>query len=111
MLGLLVQPYKELQLDLKTTSKTVKKIELYGSPTTKDLKKPHSPTRVGGAESQRQVERHGDVVLCREAVVEWAVPHSHVVGENQDGYLEREQSHSQAKPHSPGFQCREDISL
>ena len=29
------------------------KIELYGSLTTKDLKKPHSSRQVGGEESQR----------------------------------------------------------
>ena len=28
---------------------------MYGSPTTKDLKKPHSSRRVGGAEKQRGV--------------------------------------------------------
>ena len=31
-----------------------------GSPTTKDLKKPHSPRGVGGVQMQRELERHGE---------------------------------------------------
>ena len=34
-----------------------KKIELYGSPTTKELKKKHSSRPVGGAETGSQVKR------------------------------------------------------
>ena len=46
---------KELQLNLKTDDNlNCQKIELYGSPTTKDLKKPHSSRWVGGTETQRQ---------------------------------------------------------
>ena len=49
-----MQPQKELQLDLKTNNtQNHQKIKLYGSPTTKNLKKPHSFRRVGGAEGQR----------------------------------------------------------
>ena len=33
------------------------KIKLYGSPTTKELKKKHSPRLAGGAETGSQVER------------------------------------------------------
>ena len=35
-------------------SQNCQKIELYGSPTTKDLKKPYSSRWAGGAEMQRQ---------------------------------------------------------
>ena len=44
------------------------KIELYGSPTTKDLKKPHSSIQIGGAQFQRQMERHRDVVWYGKVV-------------------------------------------
>ena len=55
MPGLLQKPQKELQIDLKTNNtQNYQKIELYGSPTTKDLKKPHSSRWVGGVELQRQ---------------------------------------------------------
>ena len=69
MLCLLMQPQKELQIDLKTSNtQNHQKTELYGSPTTKDLKKPHSSRQVGGAESWRQVERHRDAVWHGEGV-------------------------------------------
>ena len=43
MLRLLAHPQKELQLNLKTNNtQNCQKIELYGSVTTKDLKKPQS---------------------------------------------------------------------
>ena len=75
MLHLLAQLQKKLQLDLKTNNtENHQKTELYGNPTTKDLKKPHSSRQVGEAETQRLVERCGDAVWCREAV-KWAVPH------------------------------------
>ena len=46
---------KELQLSLKTNNtQNFHKIELYGSQTTKDLKKPHSSRWVGGTETRRQ---------------------------------------------------------
>ena len=47
------------------------------------------------------------------AVVEQAqavVHHSYIVDKNQEGYLGREQSQPQARPHSPGFQHQEDKS-
>ena len=53
MLDLLMQPQKELQLYLKTNNaQNCQKIELYGSLTAKDLKKPHSSGGIGGAEMQ-----------------------------------------------------------
>ena len=51
MLCLLTQLQKKLQLDYKTdTTQNCQKIELYGSLTAKDLKKPHLSRWVGGAE-------------------------------------------------------------
>ena len=48
----------------------------------------------------------------REAVVaERAVPHSHVVDKNQEGYLGSKSSQPQARAHSPRFQCWKDKSL
>ena len=64
MLRLCMQP-QELQLNLKINNiQNCQKIKLYGSPTSKDLKKPHSSRRVGGAEKWSQgeeVRRHGVV--------------------------------------------------
>ena len=52
--------------NLKTKTKKTQncqKIELYGSLTTKELKKKHSSRPVGGAEMGSQVERtHGKAV-------------------------------------------------
>ena len=45
--------HRELQLNLKTNdTQNCQKMELYGSPTTKDLKKPHSSGQVGEAGMQ-----------------------------------------------------------
>ena len=58
MLCLLVQPQRELQLNLKTNNtQNCQKIELYGSLTTKDLKQPHS-SRFGrkGRDAERNRE-------------------------------------------------------
>ena len=70
---------KESQLNLKTNkTQNCQKIELYGSPTTKDLKKPHSSRCVGEVEIWKWVERRGDMVWLREVVaVEWR-SHIHV---------------------------------
>ena len=62
------------------------KIKLYGNPTTKDLKKPHSSRWVGGVERQREVA----------VAVERVISHSSVVDKNLEGYLE-----SKAKPAQP----------
>ena len=89
MLCLLAQPQKELQLDFKANNtQNHQKIELYRSPTTKDLKKPPSSRWGGKAEVWRGVERRGDTVWHGEvAVAERAVPHSHMVDKNQEGYI------------------------
>ena len=56
-LHLLMQPQKELQPDLKTNNtQNHQKIELYGSPTTTDLKKTHSSSW-----SCRNGQRGGEV--------------------------------------------------
>ena len=53
MAHLLAQPQQKLQLDYKTRiTQNCQKIELYGSPITKGLKKPHLSMRVGGAEGR-----------------------------------------------------------
>ena len=58
----------KLQLDYQTNiTQTDQKIELYGSLTTKDLKKPHSSRQVGGAESQSW--GGDDTVQCGEVAV------------------------------------------
>ena len=84
------QPQKELQLSLKkNNTQNGQIIELYRSPTTKDLKK-------------RRGEEN--TVWHREAAgVEWVVPHSCVMDKNLEGYLGSKQSQLQAKPHIPGF--------
>ena len=57
MLRFLTQPQKELQLNLKTNNtQNSQKIELYGSLTTKDLKKPHLSRWVGGAETGQRAK-------------------------------------------------------
>ena len=51
MAHLLAEPQQKLQLDYKTTiTQNHQKIELYGSSTTKELKKSHSSRWVGGEE-------------------------------------------------------------
>ena len=49
--------------NLKTkNNQNCQKIELYGSPTTKEIKKKHSPRRAGGVETGSRVERtHSEV--------------------------------------------------
>ena len=60
-----------------------------------DLKKPHSPKQVGGAERQSCAKRHRDMG--------WVVPHPHVVDKIWEGYL-------RARDPSPRFQHQEDTS-
>ena len=43
----------------------------YGSPTTKELKKKHSPRPVGGVEVGGQAER----TQARQWLADWVVPH------------------------------------
>ena len=93
---LLNQPQKKLQLNNKTTIfQNCQKIELVGSPATKELKKSHSSRQVGG-------KRHGDA--------EQAVPHQYVVDKNQEGHLKSKESQPHTRPPSPGFQFQEDKS-
>ena len=103
MLCFLAQLQKKLHLDYKTNiTQNHQKIKLYGSLTTKDLKKLHSSRQVGRVETWREVESHGEVV-------EWAVPHSHVVDKNWEGYSGVKDDSPQTRtPRSPGFQCQED---
>ena len=55
------------------------KIELYGSPTTKEIKKPQLSRWIVRAEMQICTERHRDA--------EQEDPHPHVVGTNWEAYL------------------------
>ena len=76
----------KLQLYLKTnTTQNHQKIELYGSPTTKDLKKPQS-SRIY-RERQRGKEMQCGIEMV---VVKWVVPRSHVLNKNWEGNLGRE---------------------
>ena len=110
MLHLLAQLKKKLQLDHKTNiTQNHQKIELYGSLTIKDLKKPYSSRRVGEVEKRRWVESCGDTVW-QGAEAEWVVPHSWVVDKHQEGHLGSEGSQPQGRPYSSGFQCQEDKS-
>ena len=72
---LLVQPQQKLQLDYKTNIQNHQKIKLYGSLTTKALKKPHSSRQVGGAETCREAWRPRDA--------EQMVPYPRVIDKNR----------------------------
>ena len=90
------------------------KIELYGSQTTTELKKKHSPRPAGGAETGSWVERthskaaaggpgwarHWLVDKARQWLAEWVVPHSHV--DKLGGTTGKRD-----RPHDPVFQCGE----
>ena len=54
---LLSQLQQKLQLDYKSIIQVSQKIELYRSPTTKDLKKPHSSRWIEGG---GDAVKHGD---------------------------------------------------
>ena len=106
MLCLLAQPQRELELNLKTNNtQNCQKIKLYGSSTTKHLKKPHSSRWVVGVESQRQAESCRDRIWYKDvaAMAEQTIPHSHIVDKNREGYLGSKQFQHQARLHSPGF--------
>ncbi|KAF6095114.1 hypothetical protein HJG60_012086 [Phyllostomus discolor] len=69
MLPLFAQHKKELQLNIKTNNtQNCQKIELYGSLTTKDLKKSPSSRWVGGAEMET---RWRGEEVWREVVRQW----------------------------------------
>ena len=66
MSHLLAQPQQKLQLDYKTDiTQNRHKIELYGSPTTKELKKTQSSRQVAGAEMWRH-----ETMIPRPCVVD-----------------------------------------
>ena len=56
-LCLLAQPKERQQQFKNKNNENLQKIELYGSPTTKEIKKKHSSRPVGGVEKGSQVER------------------------------------------------------
>ena len=96
---------RRITTNLKTkNTQSCQKIELYGSPTTKDLKKPYSSRQVGGVETGSW-GREKAVLAARgqQRPVEWVVPHSGVGDKNQEKYLGSEQSQPQARSCSPGF--------
>ena len=67
MAQLLTPPQQKLQLNYKTTiTQNCQKIELYGSPTTKELNKSHSSRQVGGEEMQRYVEMQLSLIHISE---------------------------------------------
>ena len=58
---------KKRTTNLKTkNNQNCQKIELYGSPTTKELKKKHSFRPVGGAEMGARAERRSGKVAAGE---------------------------------------------
>ena len=61
MIYLLTQPQKELQLNLKTnnTQNGKKKIQVYGSPTTKDLKEATS-IQTGRRDRDTEMEQRSE---------------------------------------------------
>ena len=53
------------KLKKKKKTQNCQKIELYGSTTTKELKKKHSPRMVGGVETGSRAERMCDNKAAR----------------------------------------------
>ena len=74
---------KRRTTNLKTkNNQNCQKIKLYGSPTTKELKKKHSSRLVGGADLYPQPRQTAHAARpwtgqVRWQWVAWAVPHSH----------------------------------
>ena len=93
MLCLLAQPKKNNKFKNKN-NQNCQKIELYGSPTTKEFKKKHSSRQVAGAEmgSQGRVERTRSKAVAGGP----AVPHSHI---DKPGGT----TGVRDRPHNPGF--------
>ena len=98
---------RKITTNLKTkTNRTTRKIKLYGSPTTKELKKKHSSRLVGGAETGSRGEkdiwprRGWRTGWERWQLAEQAVPHLRA---DKQGGTTRELD----RPRNPGFQCRE----
>ena len=93
--------------NLKTkNNQSCQKIELYGKPTTKELKKKHSSRPIGRAEMGSRAERiHGKVVAggpgrARGQLAELGIPHSSA--DKLGGTTEERD-----RQHSPGFQPKE----
>ena len=94
--------------NLKTkNNQNCQKTELYGSLTTKELKKKHSSRLVGGVETASRVERTcgkavaaGGLGQARWWLEDQAVPH---LCADKLGGTTGEQNRS----HNPGFQCEE----
>ena len=91
--------------NLKTKSnQNWQEIKLYGSPTTKEIKKKHSSRPVGGVEPGSRAERtRGKAAVgrpARQLLVEQAVPCSSA---DKPGGTTGEQD----RPHNPGFQWGE----
>ena len=97
MAHLLAQPQQKLQLNYKTTiTQNHQKIELYGSLTTKELKKSHSSRGLGGPETRRRGDEGGGA-------------HTHVWWiKNLEGYLGNEGFPAPPQITQRGFQCQED---
>ena len=76
---------------------------MYGSPTTKELKKKHSSRPVGGTETGSRAERTyskaaaGGPGQARRCIVEWVVPYS--CADNSGGT-----NGEQYRPWNPGLQ-------
>ena len=75
------------------------KVKLYGSPTTKELKKKHSSRLLGGAETWGWASRQRRLA-ARRPLVEWAVPHLHADKPGQN-------TAQRDTPCNPQFQPRE----
>ena len=90
-------------LKTKKNNQNYKKIELYGSPTTKELKKKHSTRPVGGVDINSQ---GGEDVLqgsrwrTGRARQQLVVPY---LCADKPGGTTGEQD----RPYNPGFQCGE----
>ena len=112
MAHLLAQPQQKLQLNCKTNvTQQCQKINLYGSLTTKELKKVtyiQMGRRGRDEEMQRGSQRRGDAEWGMD--MEQAAPHPCVVDKNKEGYLQSKGSQPYTRQHSPGFQCQEDKS-
>ena len=91
----------------KKTKNNCQKIELYGSPTTKELKKKHSTRLAGGAEmgSQGREDMRQDgswqAWMMRQWLADQAV--SHLLVDKLGGT-----TGEQDRPCNPGFQCSEN---
>ena len=91
--------------NLKTKNhQNCQKIELYGSPTTKELKKKHPSRQVGrvetGSRDGENVQQGSRLGWAKWQLVDWAVPHFRA--DKQGGT-----TGARDRPHNPGFQCRE----